>query len=63
MRIGIVAGEPSGDYLGAGLLGALRVKVPNLRAIGIAGPKMQAVGAESLFSITQESLIGFDGVV
>ena len=63
MRIGIVAGEQSGDYLGAGLLRALHKKVPNLRAVGIAGSKMQDLGAETLFPIAQSSLIGFDGVV
>ena len=63
MRIGIVAGEPSGDYLGAGLLKALRVDIPGLQVTGIAGPKMQSVGAETLFPMSDVSLIGLDGVV
>ena len=44
--IGLVAGESSGDTLGAALLGALRKRVGSLRAFGIAGPKMRAAGCE-----------------
>ena len=44
--IGLVAGESSGDTLGAALLGALRQRVGSLRAFGIAGPKMRAAGCE-----------------
>jgi lipid-A-disaccharide synthase len=44
--IGLVAGESSGDTLGAALLGALRARVGKVRAFGIAGPKMRAAGCE-----------------
>ncbi len=44
MRIGLVAGEASGDLLGAGLIRALREKVPNLCCEGVAGPAMRAEG-------------------
>jgi lipid-A-disaccharide synthase len=44
--IGLVAGESSGDTLGAALLQALRARVGALRAFGIAGPKMRAAGCE-----------------
>src|SRR6201996_6061564 len=44
--IGLVAGESSGDTLGAALLEALRARVGALRAFGVAGPKMQAAGCE-----------------
>ena len=40
LRVAIVAGEASGDILGEALLRALRARVPNLRAEGIAGPRM-----------------------
>ena len=63
MRIGVVAGEASGDYLGAGLLKSLRESVPGLEAEGIVGPKMQKEGAQSLFPMTQISLIGIDGLI
>jgi lipid-A-disaccharide synthase len=44
--IGLVAGESSGDTLGAALLAALRARVGAVRAFGIAGPKMRAAGCE-----------------
>src|SRR5665213_1883998 len=45
--IGLVAGESSGDTLGAAVLEALRARVGELRAVGIGGPKMRAAGCEA----------------
>ena len=46
LRVGLVAGESSGDTLGADLIHALRRHAPDTQFFGIAGPKMQAAGCE-----------------
>ena len=46
MKIGLVAGEASGDALAAGLIRALRSIVPNATFEGVAGPEMLAAGCE-----------------
>jgi lipid-A-disaccharide synthase len=47
LRVGLVAGEASGDTLGADLIHALRRCAPDTQFFGIAGPKMQAAGCET----------------
>jgi len=44
MKIGLVAGEASGDVLGAGLIRAIRARVPDATFEGVAGPEMVAAG-------------------
>jgi lipid-A-disaccharide synthase len=46
MRIGLVAGESSGDVLGAGLIRAIRSRYPDAVFEGVAGPLMLAAGCE-----------------
>ncbi len=46
LRVGLVAGESSGDTLGADMIHALRRHAPDTEFFGIAGPKMQAAGCE-----------------
>ncbi|OGT61387.1 MAG: lipid-A-disaccharide synthase [Gammaproteobacteria bacterium RIFCSPHIGHO2_12_FULL_43_28] len=59
MRIGILAGEASGDLLGATLIHALREKRPDLQFEGIGGPAMIAAGCKSLFDMERLSVMGF----
>ncbi|WP_150466629.1 lipid-A-disaccharide synthase [Francisella sp. SYW-9] len=63
MRIGIVAGELSGDQLGGTLVKALRQKYPDAIIEGIGGPKMQAQGFKSLYPMDSLSLIGFFEII
>jgi lipid-A-disaccharide synthase len=58
-KIAIVAGEASGDLLGSHLMRALKVQRKDLTFIGIAGPKMAAEGAKSLFPIEKLSVRGY----
>ena len=46
MKFGLVAGEASGDVLGAGLIRALRERHPEATFAGVAGPEMVAAGCE-----------------
>jgi lipid-A-disaccharide synthase len=58
VRFGIVAGEASGDLLGAGLIQAIRQRHPDAVFEGLAGPQMLAAGATSLFPMERLSVMG-----
>lgn len=54
----LIAGEASGDFLGAKLIKALKELSPDIKVIGIGGPLMQEQGLQSLFPMQELSLMG-----
>jgi lipid-A-disaccharide synthase len=58
LRIALVAGEASGDQLGAALIEALRERVPHAQFMGLAGPRMQAAGCEAIGAAEELAVMG-----
>ncbi len=63
LRVGIVAGEHSGDQLGAALIAALRERVAALECFGVAGPKMIAAGCEAWAGAESLAVMGLAEVL
>lgn len=62
-RFALIAGELSGDILGAALIIALRRRFPQATFYGVAGPRMIAAGCEAIASIDELSVMGFAEVI
>lgn len=58
LRIGLVAGEASGDLLGEGLIRAIRARRPDAVFEGIGGPRMIAAGCHALYPMERLSVMG-----
>lgn len=57
-RIGIVAGEASGDFLASGLIRAIRERYPDAHFEGVAGPQMEAAGCHALYPSDTLAVMG-----
>ncbi len=63
MRVFLIAGEASGDQLGAALMAGLRQLVPGVEFAGVGGDQMQAGGLDSLFPMEELSVMGLAEVL
>ena len=63
MRIALVAGEASGDQLGAGLIAQLRARFPDAEFAGIGGPAMRAAGIDAWHDSQELAVMGLAEVL
>ncbi len=63
IRVALVAGEASGDLLGAHLLAALKERIPRLEAFGIGGARMQSLGMQSWYPMEWFAVRGYVEVI
>lgn len=63
MRIALVAGEASGDQLGAGLIAELRLRFPDAEFAGIGGPGMRAAGLDAWHDSQELAVMGLAEVL
>jgi lipid-A-disaccharide synthase len=57
--VALLAGEASGDLLGAGLMASLRARVPGIRFVGVGGPRKRRLGLDCLLPAEQLAVNGF----
>jgi len=63
MKVGIVAGEKSGDYLGSELIKTIKARYPQAEFVGLCGPQMMQQGATTLAEMDKISIMGFEGLL
>lgn len=63
LRVGLVAGEASGDLLGAGLVAALRTRFPDAEFAGIGGAAMRAAGVDTWHDASELAVMGLSEVL
>src|SRR5680860_21747 len=62
LRLYFVIGEVSGDTLGADLMGGFAKLKRKVEPFGLGGPKMHALGLQSLFNVNEIAVMGLSGI-
>ena len=62
-KIFLIAGEPSGDILGAKLMAAIKTEDQDISFYGIGGEQMTKQGLDSLFDMQELSIMGFIEII
>ncbi|MCC4631724.1 MULTISPECIES: lipid-A-disaccharide synthase [Xanthomonas] len=62
-RIALIAGEASGDILGAGLIAQLRLRYPDAEFVGIGGDAMRGAGCQTWFDASELAVMGLTEVL
>jgi len=63
VRVAIVAGESSGDQLAAGLMSALRERIPDIQFEAVAGPRMREQGCDLIADADELAVMGIAEVL
>lgn len=63
MKVYFICGEPSGDLLASGLMKALKLKTDNISFMGVGGESMTSMGLNSLFDMSELTVMGFFEVI
>ena len=63
MRLLVSAGEASGELYGAGLIEALRRRMPELECFGVGGERMRAAGCDTVVDARTLSVVGITEVI
>ena len=63
MKLFLIAGEPSGDALGAALMAGLKSLAPHVAFSGVGGPLMEAEGLTSLFHMEELAVMGLTEIL
>src|SRR2546423_3514137 len=58
----LIAGEASGDTLGAELVSALKLRQPYANFFGVGGPQIQSAGMELIFDFTRNAVFGLEAI-